>query len=285
MMTEISLREQIERSAHYILERTEYRPRVGLVLGSGLGLLAERVIEPDTIAYAAIPHFPQSTVAGHSGRLLIGCLGGVQVAVLQGRAHYYEGHSAAEVSLPVRVLRALGVDTLLITNAAGGIRQGFEAGDLMAIVDHINLVGLGGHHPLRGPNDETIGPRFPDMSRAYAPELLELLRKEARAHSIQLHEGVYAMVAGPSFETPAEIRFLRLIGADAVGMSTVPEVIVARHGGMRVLAVSLISNVAIDSHDRPEDEASHAEVLAAGQTAAPMLALLLEGVLQRLGRS
>ncbi|MCD6519424.1 MAG: purine-nucleoside phosphorylase, partial [Anaerolineae bacterium] len=239
----------------------------------------------ERIPYTQIPHFPRSTVEGHSGRLVLGWLGGMQVLMMQGRAHYYEGYSLAQITLPIRAMQMMGIDILIVTNAAGGLRKDFQPGDLMAIVDHLNLVGMAGHNPLRGPNDERFGPRFPDMSRAYDPELLDLLRAEAKEQNIPLREGIYAMVAGPSFETPAEVRFLRSIGADAVGMSTVPEVIVARHGGMRVLGISLISNIAQDSLHPTGEGPSHKEVLQAGRRAVPRLASLLEGFLRRLSCS
>lgn len=275
-------REALHEALTTIRARTRYAPRVGLVLGSGFGLVAERVSDPDVIPYNEIPHFPRSTVAGHAGRLVIGQLASRPVMVMQGRAHYYEGYSLAQVVAPIRVMQLMGVQTLIVTNAAGGLRPDLQPGCLMAIIDHINLPGLGGHNPLRGPNDESFGPRFPSMAPAYDPGLLALLRAEARARQIPLREGVYVMVAGPSFETPAEVRFLRSIGADAVGMSTAPEVIVARHGGMRVLGISLISNMAIDSIEAAYQETSHEQVLDTGQQAAPTLAALLEGVIGRL---
>ena len=278
-------RQMVVESADHIRAHTSYIPRVGLILGSGLSAVADRVVEPDVIPYEEIPHFPGATVPGHAGRLLLGSLSGMAALIMQGRTHYYEGYSLAEITLPTRVMQLMGVDTLIVTNAAGGIRPGLRAGQLMAITDHINFVGMAGHSPLRGPNDERFGPRFPDMSCAYDPGLLDLLRAEARERGVPLQEGVYAMLAGPSFETPAEVRFLRAIGADAVGMSTVPEVVVARQGGMRVLGVSLISNVAHDSLDSLADKASHEEVLRAGQRAVPVLATLLEGVLLRLSRA
>jgi len=277
VMAEHVTRQMVVEATEAIRARTRYVPRVGLILGSGLNALAERLLDPDIIPYGELPHFPGSTVAGHAGRLLLGRLGGKEVLVMQGRVHYYEGYSLAQITLPVRVMQLLGLDTLLVTNAAGGIRPGLHAGDLMAITDHIDFVGMSGHSPLRGPNDETFGPRFPDMSGAYDPALLAALRAEAREQGIPLQEGVYVMLAGPSFETPAEVRLLRAMGADAVGMSTVPEVVVARHGGMRVLGVSLISNVAGEGK-----KTSHEEVLEAGQRAVPALAGLLEGVLRRL---
>jgi purine-nucleoside phosphorylase len=281
-MMDCMAREAVAEASAYIGIRTRYKPTAGLVLGSGFGLLAEHMADPDIIPYEEIPHFPRSTVPGHAGRLLLGYLDRTPLFVMQGRSHYYEGYSAAELSLPIRVMRRMGVDIVLLTNAAGGIRPGFQAGDLMVINDHLNLVGLAGHNPLRGPNDDSLGPRFPDMSRAYDAELIALLHAEASAQGITLHEGVYAAVAGPSFETPAEIRFLRAIGADAVGMSTVPEVIVARHAGMRVMGLSLITNVSIDSIEGQQREASHEQVLEAGRRAVPLLTALLEGILRRL---
>jgi purine-nucleoside phosphorylase len=202
--------------------------------------------------------------------------------MMQGRVHYYEGYSTAEITFPVRVMQLLGVETLFVTNSAGGLNPDFTPGDLMAIEDHVNLPGLVGHHPLRGPNDENFGPRFPSMSRAYDAELIAMLHREAKAREMVVHKGVYVMVSGPSFETPAEVRFLRSIGADAVGMSTVPEVVVARHGGMRVLGISLISNVAIDSLHEAAKGPTHKEVLKAGKETVPVLASLLEGMVGRL---
>ena len=275
-------RAQAAEAIAYIQTQSQVRPLVGLVLGSGLNTLAERVQQPDTISYDKIPYFPRSTVPGHSGRLILGYLNGAPVIIMQGRAHYYEGYSAAEITLPIRAMQLLGVRVLILTNAAGGIRRDLRAGDLMMLTDHINVMGLAGHNPLRGPNDDTLGPRFPDMSRAYDPELMTWMREEARSRNIALSEGVYAMVAGPSFETPAEIRYLRAIGADAVGMSTVPEVIVARHGGMRALGISLISNVAVDSTATTSEETSHEQVLEAGKRAVPLLASLIEGLIGRL---
>lgn len=266
----------------YVQAHTHHRPKVGLVLGSGLSTLAARVEDPDVIPYADIPHMVRSTVEGHAGQLVIGSLSGTQVMIMQGRVHYYEGYSAAQITMPIRIMQAMDVSTLVVTNAAGGIRQGLVAGDLMAITDHINMLGIAGHNPLRGPNEDTLGPRFPSMARAYDPELLDLLRREAVAQNVPLKEGIYAMVAGPSFETPAEVRYLRAIGADAVGMSTAPEVVVARHAGMRVLGVSLISNVAISSAEGDYEEPEHAEVIEAGRRAVPVLASLIEGVLCHL---
>ena len=281
-MTGNGTREKAVEAAEMVRARTRYRPQVGLILGSGLGPLAERVLVPDIIPYEDIPYFPRSTVAGHSGRLVLGHLGGIEVLMMQGRVHYYEGYSPAEITFPIRIMQVMGVRTLIVTNAAGGIRPGFKAGDLMAIADHINLAGMAGHNPLCGPNDSSFGPRFPNMTCAYDPGLLDLLGVEAKAQNVSIQTGVYAMVGGPSFETPAEVRFLRSIGADAVGMSTAPEVTVARHGGMRVLGISLITNIAIDSLVQPMEETSHDQVLEVGRQAAPTLAALVEGVLGRL---
>jgi len=281
-MTSSVTHEMIVEAVAYLRARTRHTPRVGLVLGSGLSSLAERISEPDIIPYQEIPHFPRPTVAGHSGRLVLGQLATRQVCVLQGRSHYYEGHSASEGTVPIRIMQLWGIRTLLVTNAAGAINPGLEIGDLMAITDHINLVGIAGHNPLRGPNEERFGPRFPGMSKAYDAGLLALLRDEAREQGIPLQEGIYAMVAGPSYETPAEVRFLRGLGADAVGMSTASEVIVARHGGMRVLGVSVISNVAGGSCGDMQAETSHDHVLEVGSRVAPVLASLLEGVLRRM---
>ena len=280
-MSETSWYQQICEAADYVRQHVTITPKIALILGSGLNPLAERVAEATILPYGEIPHFRQSTVQGHSGSLIVGTLGDVPVMIMQGRVHFYEGYSADEITLPIRVMQHLGIETLIVTNAAGGVRPGFQAGDLMAINDQIFLPGMAGQTPLRGPNDERLGPRFPDMSQAYDPTLLAMLRQEAQQQNIPLHEGVYMMLAGPAFETPAEVRLVRLLGADAVGMSTAPEVTVARHGGMRVLGISLISNVAIDNLNQ-ELEASHQEVLEAGQQAVPLLTRLIEGVLSRL---
>jgi purine-nucleoside phosphorylase len=271
-------RADYQRASETIRARTKHAPTVGLILGSGLNPLADEIAHADIIPYRDIPIFPVSTVEGHRGELVIGQLSGKTVVAMRGRAHYYEGYSMQQVTVPVRVMRALGVDTIIITNAAGGINDQFRAGDLMLIVDHINFVGMAGLNPLRGPNDESLGPRFPDMTHAYDPGLLDAARNAAMRLGIRLHEGVYVMLAGPSYESPADIRFLRMIGADAVGMSTVPEVVVARHGGMRVLGISLISNSLAAGHDKVE----HEEVLAAGKAAMPKLASLVKQVLSTI---
>ena len=264
-----------------IQARTRYKPTVGLVLGSGLSELANNVQNPDIIPYNEIPGWPTSTVVGHSGRLLIGELEGHTVLVQQGRAHFYEGYSLDQIVLPVRVMHQLGIKTLIVTNAAGGINPNFSAGDLMMITDHINFPGLAGNHPLRGSNDDAVGPRFLEMVQAYNWDLRKLARRAAQANDIKLQEGTYAYVSGPTFETPAELRYLRLIGADAVGMSTVPTVIVAHHAGIRVLGISSITNEAI-TEPTPEAEVSHEEVLEMSKIIVPKLTRLLKGILREL---
>lgn len=282
-MQEFYTREQYAAAAQVVLSRTRHKPRVAMILGSGLGALADELKDRDVIPYADIPLFPRSTVEGHAGRLVIGMLEGVPVAMMQGRAHYYEGYSIQQIAFPVRTFQQMGVDTLIVTNAAGGLNPRFKAGELMLITDHINLVGMAGLNPLRGPNDPELGPRFPDMSRAYDLELRAIAERVAAREGIPLNEGVYIMLAGPSFETPADLRFLLAIGADAVGMSTVPEVTAARHGGTRVLGISGISNTlsASDAAVGHEDT-THEEVLAAGKILAPRLAALIRGVLREI---
>jgi len=281
MMSHVYTRAQYEEAADSIRYQTRYRPRVGLILGTGLNPLAEAVEGADIIPYQEVPHFPTPTVEGHIGRLIVGRLEGVPVITMQGRVHFYEGYSMQQVVFPIRVMQLLGVETLIVTNAAGGLNPTFRPGELMLITDHLNLVGMTGLNPLVGPNDEALGPRFPDMSQAYDPELRRIARRVALEQSIPLHEGVYVGLGGPSFETPAEIRFLRLIGADAVGMSTVSEVTVARHGGMKVLGLSGISNVAV-SEPGVDQATSHEEVLAAGRQIVPRLTALIRGVLARM---
>ncbi len=273
--------DQIDQAANLIRERTQHQPSVGMVLGSGLGPLAEQVQDADHIPFDEIPNFPVSTVWGHSGQLVIGQLEGQTTLVMQGRAHYYEGYSIAQVTLPIRVMQAMGVEILVVTNAAGGLNPEWQAGDLMLITDHLNMIGMAGLNPLRGPNMDRFGPRFPDMSQAYDLALRQLAREAAIEGGIALREGVYAGLGGPNFETPAELRFLRQIGADAVGMSTVAEVTVACHGGMRVLGISGISNIAVYDPSQAE-AASHEEVIQAGQQIVPKLMTLLKGTLRRL---
>lgn len=269
----------IDETTAVVRSRLASRPRVGLILGSGLGGLVSAVEQPTVIPYGEIPHWPVSTVEGHSGKLVAGQLERQAVLVMQGRAHFYEGYSMAQVTLPVRVMQRLGVEVLIVTNAAGAVNPAFEPGDIMLITDHLNLIGMAGWSPLRGPNLDEFGPRFPDMSRAYDRQLCDLARQVAREQALSLREGVYVCLAGPSFETPADLRFLRAVGVDAVGMSTVPEVTVARHGGMRVLGFSGITNKAnLDGNTLT----THEEVLAAGQKIVPNLSLLVQGVLKRL---
>jgi purine-nucleoside phosphorylase len=277
----VPARARFEQASDYIRAHTLHRPSIGLILGSGLSSLAERITEPDILPYASIPHFPSPTVQGHSGRLVVGTLDSTPILVMQGRVHYYEGYTMQQLTFPVRVMRLLGLDTLIVTNAAGGLNQAFSPGDLMLISDHINLVGMAGHNPLMGPNDPSLGPRFPDLSQAYDPALRTEATQVAKEHALPVHQGVYAYLAGPSFETPTEVRFLRIIGADAVGMSTVPETIVARHMDMRVLGISGITNVHSLDLDRPQ-ETSHSEVLEAGRVIAPRMISLIRGILKRL---
>jgi purine-nucleoside phosphorylase len=272
---------QIEGAAAIIRNRTRYEPTIGLVLGSGLNDLADAVEYPDTIANNQIPHWPQSTVPGHHGRLVIGKLEDKTVLVMQGRVHFYEGYSPNQITLPVRVMQILGIKTLLLTNAAGGINETFTPGDLMLLKDHLNIPGMAGHNPLRGPNEDSFGPRFPDMITPYDPGLRQMAHDIAAESGFSLQEGVYGYVAGPNYETPAELRFLQLMGADAVGMSTVPSVLVARHAGMRVLGVSTITNMALPDPP-PGAFLSHDEVLETGKIAIPRLTALLHGIIRRL---
>jgi purine-nucleoside phosphorylase len=270
---------EIDEAAGFIRDRISIRPKIGVILGSGLGELAQAVSEAVTIPYPELPYWPVSTVVGHQGRLLAGKLEDHEVLVLQGRAHYYEGYSISRLGFPVRILQKLGAEILLVTNAAGAVNPAFEPGELMLITDHLNLLGMAGANPLRGPNLEEFGARFPDMSQAYDRELMGLARQIAQEANIQLLEGVYAALAGPSFETPADLRFLRVAGVDAVGMSTVPEVITARHGGMRVLGISGISNKAnLDGNTIT----THEEVLEAGKQITPKLVNLVRGVFRLL---
>jgi len=274
-------RAHYQEAAAAIRRWTRHQPKIGLILGSGLNPLADEAESANRIAYADIPHFPPAGVAGHVGQLVIGRLAGRDVLIMQGRAHAYEGISLPHATLPVRVMHELGITLLIVTNAAGVIKPDVRAGDLMLITDDIGLNALVGHNPLWGPNDETLGPRFPAMSKAYDPALRRLAVEVAAGQGLPLRQGVYCGLAGPAFETPAEVRFLRLIGADACGMSTVPEVMVARHMGMRVLGFSAISNMAVDDVDA-EAEANHEEVLEAGRLLAPRLMALLRRILVAL---
>ncbi len=270
--------DHIEQARAFIAARTRHQPTVGLILGSGLSGLADAIEDADIIPYSEIPHFPHSTVVGHRGDLALGTLAGQSVVVMRGRFHFYEGYDMQETTFPVRVMRALGVETLILTNAAGGLRGDWRVGDLMQIRDHINFPGMAGNNPLRGPNDNRLGVRFPALTDAYDQELAALAHRCAEGHDLTLRSGVYAMVTGPSFETPAELGLLRMLGADVVGMSTVPEVLVARHGGMRVLAISLVTNIA--TPDAPP--ANHLEVLEAGEQARDSFGALLLRILAGL---
>lgn len=271
------LYEQAMEATATIRARSNVKPVVALILGSGLGDLAADLEDAIAIPYGEIPHFARSTVVGHAGRLLIGMLEGVAVVAMQGRFHLYEGYTPQEITLPVRVMQMLGAQTLIVTNAAGGVNPAYHAGDLMLVRDHINMPGLAGANPLAGGNDERFGERFPPLAHAYDAELRTLAQSVAKEWSITLHEGIYTMVAGPSYETSAELRFLRTIGCDAVGMSTVPEVIVARHMGMRVVGISLITNAATGYET---EKIEHSEVLAAANAARPKFAALVRGIVR-----
>jgi purine-nucleoside phosphorylase len=256
-----------------------FAPTVGVILGSGLGEFADSLERKISSPYSELPHFPQSSVQGHAGRLVFGYRGALPIVAMQGRVHFYEGYTAAQVAFPARVLCRLGIGALTVTNAAGGINLGFGVGDLMAITDHLNLAG---YHPLIGPNDERLGPRFPDMSQAYDPALLGILRGVAKREGVTLREGVYASLSGPSYETPAEIRMLRTLGADAVGMSTVPEVIVAAHMGVKVAGISCITNLAAGIGTQ---KLSHAEVSQVADRVKGVFARLLGSYLDEAGQS
>ena len=267
--------EQAEAAAKFIRTKTRLRPLIGVILGSGLGKFGDELSQAVRLKYSAIPHFAVSTAIGHAGELVVGKLGEVPIAVMKGRVHLYEGYSAQQVAFPVRVLGRLGVKTLIATNAAGGINLDYDQGRLVLIRDHINLQG---ENPLTGENDERLGPRFPDMTEAYSRQLRESAQRAAKGLGLVLSDGVYAALPGPSYETPAEIRYLRAIGADLVGMSTVPEVIAARHIGMNVLAISCVTNMAAGILDQPLD---HKEVLeVTSRVQAEFLALLRAVILQ-----
>jgi purine-nucleoside phosphorylase len=279
MSTSYLTLEQIDESADAVRKRTSYKPRVALILGSGLNGLADSVQKADTIPFGELPHMPVSTVQGHAGRLVIGELEGQTVFVMQGRIHFYEGYTMGQVTLPIRIMQRLGIEMLVVTNAAGGVNPDFVPGDVMLITDNLNLIGMTGNNPLFGPNLDEIGPRFPDMSQVYDRELMAKARNAAADENIRLREGIYCCLSGPSFEGPADLRFLRMAGADAVGMSTVPEVIVARHGGMRVLGLSGISNKAnLDG----STVTTHEEVIEAGKIITPKVEKIIRGMLRSL---
>ena len=269
--------ERIRRAGDVIRSSTKLEPRIAIVLGTGLGELAEEIESEVVIPYDEIPDFPVSTVESHSGRLLLGHLAGQQVVAMQGRFHRYEGYSLGQVTFPVRVLRELGADLLIVSNACGGMNPMWNVGDLMLIADHINLLG---DNPLIGPNPDELGPRFPDMSEPYDLELQQLALEVAKEERVTLRRGVYVAVQGPNLETRAEYRLLRMAGADVVGMSTVPEVIVAVHGGMKVLGVSIITDVCLPDALQP---ASVEEIIRVAREAEPRLTRLIRGVVARLG--
>ena len=271
--------EDMDRIADEIRGRISVQPVIGLILGSGLGPLSESIQNPTIIPYHELPGWPLSTVEGHAGELIIGKLEGKDVLVMNGRIHFYEGYEMSQVTLPIRVMQRLGIEIVVVTNAAGGINQDFNPGNPMLITDHLNLLGMAGPNPLRGPNMEEFGTRFPDMSQAYDRKLIEIARNVAKELDITLYEGIYVCLAGPTFETPADLRFLLNAGVDAVGMSTVPEVIVANHGGQRVLGISGITN---QSNLFGEAETTHEEVIETGKLLAPKMMKLIRGILRAL---
>jgi purine-nucleoside phosphorylase len=268
--------ERIAEAKETIEKKTNHRPTIGMILGSGLGDLARDLEAADYIPYDEIPHFPQSTVEGHAGRLVIGCLSGKTVVAMEGRFHFYEGYTQQEVVFPIYVMKSFGVKSLVATNACGGMNASFQAGDLMLIEDHINFTGA---NPLIGPNEDRLGPRFPDMSEAYDRELIQLAREVAEEQGIRLQQGVYAGVSGPSYMTPAELIMLRNLGGDTVGMSTVPEVIAARHAGLKVLGISCITDMAIGEELEP---LTHEQVVEVANRTKPRFIGLVKGILARM---
>jgi len=273
----MSVYDQAQRAAEQIRSRTKTKPSIAVVLGSGLGAFADELTESTAIAYSEIPGFAKATVEGHAGKMVVGKAGEVPIAAMQGRFHFYEGYALDDVTFPVRVLRLLGVETLILTNAAGSLNTEFTPGSLMVISDHINLMGA---NPLIGPNDDRFGPRFPDLTSTYDPDLQNLVIEEAKAIDIEMRRGVYAALTGPSYETPAEIHMVRTLGADAVGMSTVPEAIVARQMEMRLIGISCITNLAAGVSNRPID---HSQVMEIGKRVRAQFTELLRRVIARLG--
>jgi len=268
--------DRAQRAAEHIRSRTQVQPAIAVILGSGLGAFADELIDSTAIAYSEIPGFAKATVEGHAGKLVIGKAGAVPIAAMQGRFHFYEGYPLDDVTFPIRVLKLLGVQTLILTNAAGSLNTEFTPGSLMVISDHINLMGA---NPLIGPNDDRFGPRFPDLTSTYDPDLQNLVIEEAKAMDVEMRRGVYAALSGPSYETPAEIHMVRTLGADAVGMSTVPEAIVARHMEMRLIGISCITNLAAGVSNRPID---HSQVMEIGKRVRAEFTELLRRVLARL---
>lgn len=267
--------EKIKETVSFIEKKLDAKPDIGLILGSGLGQLADEIAVSQKIAYTEIPNFPVSTVKGHEGHLIFGTLNDVQVVAMQGRFHFYEGYTMDEVVFPVRVMKYLGIKNLFVSNASGGVNHDFEVGDIMFITDHINLMP----NPLVGPNNDELGPRFVDMSEAYDKRLLSKAKKVARHHSIHYKTGVYAAVSGPTYETPAEYKYIKLLGADAVGMSTIPEVIIARHMKLPVFAVSVISDLGVEGKIV---EISHDEVVDAAALVAPKLNLIIKDLVKEV---
>ena len=272
----MDLSNTLKTTSEYILSKSKYKPEIGLILGSGLGSLADLIEEPEFYPYETLPNFPVSTVEGHEGRLVIGKLEGKIVIAMQGRFHYYEGYKMTDVTFPVRVMKLLGVDKLIVTNAAGAVNTNFKPGDLMIINDHINLSGS---NPLIGKNLDEFGPRFPDMSTAYNPELINLAKNIAKDLNIDIKEGVYTMFSGPTYETPAEIRMVRILGGDAVGMSTIPEVIVANHSGIKVLGISCLTNMAAGILKQP---LNHEEVIETSNKAKNSFITLTKEIIKNL---
>jgi len=272
----MSLREKIAEAKKLIESRSKVKPKIGIIVGTGLGTLVKEIEIKAIVPYSDIPHFAVSTAPGHEGNLILGKLSGKMIMAMQGRFHLYEGYSLEEITFPIRIMKEMGVELLIESNAAGGMNPNFKAGDLMIIIDHINLTG---NNPLIGPNDETLGPRFPDMSEPYDKKLIELTKRIAIEEKIGIHQGVYVGLTGPNFETPAEYRFLRLIGADAVGMSTVCEVIVARHSGLRVLGISCITDECIPDRLEP---VNFRKLIQVAQKVEPNLARLVKRLLREI---
>lgn len=268
--------EKMKETAAFLQKEMKCHPKVGIILGTGLGNLAAQIMDKQEILYTSIPNFPVSTVEGHSGKLIVGKLGNTEILAMQGRFHFYEGYDMKQVTFPVRVMHLLGIETLFVSNASGGVNPDFEIGDLMIITDHINLFP---EHPLRGKNYGELGPRFPDMSEAYDKKLIEQAEQIAERHNIRVVKGVYVGTSGPTFETPAEYRYFRIIGGDAVGMSTVPEVIVANHMGMRVFGMSIITDLGVPGKIV---EVSHEEVQKIGNNAQPLMTLIMKELLNGL---
>ena len=267
---------KVQQSAEFINNKISIQPKIGLILGSGLGVLGDEIEEAVKIKYNEILNFPESTVEGHAGCLVVGKLQGKDVIAMQGRFHYYEGYTQQEITFPVRVMKALGVETIIVTNAAGGANKEYTPGDLMIIKDHINLSG---NNPLMGKNDERFGVRFPDMSTAYSPKYIDVVKDCARDLNIDIKEGVYAFFSGPTYETPAEVKMARILGADAVGMSTAPEVIVANHSGMDVIGISCITNMAAGILDQP---LNHEEVIETTQKVKSEFLALVKSVVNNI---